>query len=424
MTILKDLSVVWTLLHALAVFFMLCESRYSKKRFAIIISSTIVPLVIANFLLFVFIGFENYGTLMLLTLSLPSCLIFWFTAKHRDGRYLFTFCMVDTIVLEILYVTNILNHYLTPNSYIVLFAVRILIFPLMEIWIYKKVRKMYIEVQNVSKLGWGHYAIIGLLLYLTMTILMTHPTPITERPESLLPLILLFILMPVIYINIISTLGHLHKLHEMTEQENILKLQISNITSRMEQLAEADNKFRVERHNFRHKMKTISSLLDSMQYDECRALLDEYCEQIREPQVKRYCQNPVIDAVLSTYIRMAENHNIKVTFGFAFPDVLPMSETELATAIANAMENAVNACEKLQEDKRYIDIKVLSRPRFIIQIANSYEGEISFDENDIPINDHEDHGFGTRFIAAFCNKHNGFYQFKADKNKFTVFMNF
>lgn len=424
MTILKDISVMWSLCHTLVLFLLLFESRHPKKKALTLTLATMVPLILVNFLLFIILGFNKYGTLMLLTLSLPSCIFFWFMAKHRDGRFFFTFCMVDTTVLELIYITNILNHYLTPDSYIVMFVARLLAYPLIELVTYKKLRPIFLDVQKDIKRDWGIFAVIGALFYIAITLLMTYPDPITDRPEHIPVLVLLFLLMPVIYIHIISTLRRQQKLHEMSQQENILKLQVSNLTSRMDELAAADHKFRVERHNFRHKMKTISSLLETEQYDECRTLLEEYNESLEQTKIKRYCQSTIIDAVLSTYIQRAENNGIKVTFGFAFPDIIPVNETELATAIANALENAINACEKLYKEKRFIDIKVLNRPRFIIQIANSYEGDVEFDENDIPVNHEEDHGFGTRFIAAFCNKNGGFYQFKADGEKFTLYLNF
>lgn len=82
---------------------------------------------------------------------------------------------------------------------------------------------------------------------------------------------------------------------------------------------------------------------------------------------------------MSSYIRRSEVKSIKLTYGFAFPDTIPVNEAELATAIANALKNAINACEKLESEKRYIDIKVLDRPRFIIQIVNSYKGDVAFE---------------------------------------------
>ena len=183
MELLKDISVIWSLIHTLVMFLLLFESRYPKKKTMTITLATMVPLIVINFLLFVLLGFEKYGTLMLLTLSLPSCVVFWFLAKHRDGRFFFTFCMVDTTVLEIVYITNILNHYLTPNTYISMFIIRLLIYPLIELWAYKKLRPMFLDVQRHIKKGWGIFAIIGVLFYVAITLLMTYPTPVTERPE-------------------------------------------------------------------------------------------------------------------------------------------------------------------------------------------------------------------------------------------------
>lgn len=421
---LREISLFWSMIHALVLFFLLFESRYPKKKTMVISFATMIPLIAANTLFAFIYDADTMGMALLVTLSLPSLIVFWILAKNRDGRFLFTFCLVDTVVLEIIYITQILNYYITPDSYIFMFVVRLIAFPLLEWFVYRKLRTEFLNVQKHTNKGWGIFAVIGALFYVLMSLSMSYPCAVTERPEYLPAVGLLLVLIPVIYIHIISTLHRQQNMHEITQQENILKLQVSNLTSRMDELSAADDKFRVERHNFRHKMKTLASLIKTEQYGECMNLLAEYEEALDKTKVKRYCQHTVLDAVLSSYIHKAQDKDIKVSMGFAFPDTIPMYETELATAIANALENAINACEKVDPDKRYIDIKVLNRPRFMIQIANSYVGNIEFDEDDIPVNNEKDHGFGTRFIAAFCQKNGGFYQFNADGEKFTLYLNF
>lgn len=410
--------------HTIVLFFLLFESRLSVRKTIMITASTMIPLTVINLFLAFSLDADQMGLVMLLTLSLPSLAVFWPMAKYRDGRFFFTFCFVDTMVLVFIFFTQILNFYTTPDTDIVMFISRLILYPLMEWITIKTLRKPYLDVQRYTHSGWSIFAVISALFYVLMVLVFNYPKAITERPEYLPAALLLLVLIPFLYTHMITTLRRQQKLHEMIEQENILSLQVSSLTARIGELAAADEKFRMERHNFRHKMKTIASLLDAQQYAECRTLLSEYNEAMERTRAKRYCQHAVIDAVLSTYIQRAESKNIKVTFGFAFPDTLPVNETELATAIANALENAINACEKLDEDRRFIDIKVLCRPGFMIQISNSYEGEVDFDENGIPVNPEEDHGFGTRFIAAFCHKHDGFYDFVADGSKFTLYLNF
>ncbi len=421
---LRELSLFWSMFHALVLFFLLYESRYAQKKTRVISIATMTPLTILNLFLAFFLDADQMGLILLFTLSLPSLLIFWFLAKNRDGRFFFTFCLVDTVVLEVIYITQILDHYITPKSNLFMFLTRLVIFPLIVWFVIKKVRSYYLEVQKFTKEGWSVFALIGALFYILISLAVNHPNSVITRPEYLPSVFLIFVLIPIIYVHIISNLHRQQKIHNMKEQENMLNLQVSNLTSRMNELTEADGKFRVERHNFRHKLKTLASLIKTEQYNECLSLLIDYEEALDKTRIERYCQHTVLDAVLSTYIQRARDRNIKLDLGFAFPDKLQMKEAELATAIANAFENAINACEKVEPEHRFINIKVLNHPRFVIQIANSYVGEIEFDQDEIPINRENDHGFGTRFIAAFCEKNGGFYQFHADGKIFTLYLNF
>ncbi|MBQ4528861.1 MAG: GHKL domain-containing protein [Clostridia bacterium] len=422
MTILRDISMLWSMFHTLVLFFFLFESRYPKKKAATIVMLTMIPLIIVNLILFAVLGFDSYGTLMLATLSLPSCVILFLLSKHRDGRFFFTFCMVDTIILEIVYITNLLNPYISPSNYIFMFIVRILGLPLLELWVYRKLRPIYLEVQKKSGNGWGIFAIIGFLFYIVITLLMTYPDNIANRPHQIPALILMFILMPVIYIHIISALRRQQLYYEQDEQERIMQLQVSNITERVNELGEANEAFRKERHDFRHKLKVIASLVETKQYDELDRIVKEYETNIHKTQVVRYCKSAVVDAVLSIYINRAKNSGIDVKLGFAFPDSYEANESELATALANAVENAIHACEKLPQNERFIEIKVLSKPKFIVMVRNSFDGNVEFDENGIPQTREEGHGIGTLSIVAFCEKVGGYYEFNAEDKVFTLFM--
>lgn len=420
--LLRNISMLWSLFHSLIMFLMLFEPRYSKKKTVIVSLAAMVPLFAINFVLFLWVGADRFGAVSLISLTLPSVIIFWFLAKYRDGRFFFTFFMVNTIMHEIVYLTKILNHLITPDTYVLMFAVRMLIFPLLEILLLWNFRGRYLSVVSNNKKGWGFSVIFGGIMYVAIMFLMNMPTSITDTPEYLSIIILLFLQMPVMYMYMILSRRHQQRMYERIEQEKILQLQSSNMLARMEELAASNEKFREERHNFRHKMKTIASLVESQQYEDLEELLEEYQEALQKNIVVRYCKNAVIDAVLSAYIKKAEHKNIEVRIAPDFPDEMTVKVAELATALANAIENAIHACEKLPERKRFIDIKIISKPQFMIMIRNSFEGHVEFDDDGIPVSRDEGHGFGTRSIAAFCNKIGGYYQFKAENNIFTLYM--
>ena len=420
MTIFRDISILWSFVHVLILFIFLYESRFSKKKTLIWTLAVMTPLIVLNMILYFVLGPQlTGGALIMLTCTLPSLIFFWIMAKHRDGRFFFTFCMVDTLSYEIMCITNIIDFYL-GETYIFLFVSRLILFPLLEWFVYKQLRPTFLSVQQHTKKGWYTFAAVGAIFYVVLLLAMTTPTLITERPEELPAFIMLLILMPVLYLNIFFTLRSQQKIYEVNEQDNLLRVQVSNMTTRIEELNAAEERSKIDRHDFRHKMRTIVKLIRDKRYEELDAIANSYDKEASESAVKRYCSFAAIDAVLASYIKRAENRNIKVNMGLTFPNPLPLSEAELATVFANAIENAINACEKIDESKRHIEIQVIKSPRFMIQISNSFNGKVEFDRNGIPVSHTPGHGIGTRSIVAFCEKHKAFYEFKADDQRFSL----
>ena len=65
MAILRDLSIWYSFLNIFIMFQALYEPRFSRKKAVIISTSVMIPLIAANFALFLLLGYEGYGTLML-----------------------------------------------------------------------------------------------------------------------------------------------------------------------------------------------------------------------------------------------------------------------------------------------------------------------------------------------------------------------
>ena len=416
MIILKDLSVLWSAAHTLIMFALLFESRYPRKKTFLLTMYTMVPLLLANVLLFLFVDTLGHAAL-LVTCVLPSFLFFWFLAKHRDGRFIFTFCLSDTLWLEILYITNILDFYL-GNTYIFMFISRLIAYPLLEWFIYKTVRPIYFEVQRWISKGRYVFSAISAIFYVMMLLSMSHPTMIMERPEYLPAFVLQLILMPVVYTHIFITLRRQKQLHDTTQQENILQVQVTSLRSRIEEFTAAHDQHRQERHDFRHKLRTLAALAAKGDYGQLQQLAREYEKNLDEYTLDHYCSHPVLDAVLASYLTWARHKGITVTTALDFPEQLQVNESELATVFANALENAIHACEKLPQGERYLEIKVLCTPCFMVQIRNSFDGIIAFDENSIPISPQKGHGFGTRSIVTFCEKHDAFLSFVSHDTTF------
>lgn len=79
----------------------------------------------------------------------------------------------------------------------------------------------------------------------------------------------------------------------------------------------------------------------------------------------------------------------------------------------------MNACLQIPNinDRAIRIVCNIKNDKLFIQITNSYHGAVLF-ENDLPISSEENHGLGTKSIAAVAQKYGGVYSFQAEDSFF------
>ncbi len=86
MTILRDLSVLWSLFHILILFMMLYRSRYSRRKTMILMGISMGLVILVNMAGLVRYGAEVMGKVFVLTCTLPSLFFFlvYFKGQERE----------------------------------------------------------------------------------------------------------------------------------------------------------------------------------------------------------------------------------------------------------------------------------------------------------------------------------------------------
>ena len=206
LTVLRDLSVLWCLVHILILFMLLYRSRYSQKKTLILTTAAMTPVIIVNVTGLMLLGTDRMGRLFFLTCTLPSLFFFYYMSRDRRGRFLFTFCLSDTVAYWIIIVTNLLDHYIGGGYYILMFAGRLVLFPLLEWWAYRKLRRPYLELQDSVGKGWNVFAGMAALYYLLLVAMANFPEIIIRRPQEMPAFVLVLILMPMTYATIFTAM--------------------------------------------------------------------------------------------------------------------------------------------------------------------------------------------------------------------------
>ena len=379
-----------------------------------------IPLMLYNVLFFLRFGPNRTGQLILFNCTIPSLIFFYFLSKYRDGRFFFTFCLADTISIEVIDLTNIIDFYLPGDFYLTMFLLRLIAFPLLEWIALKWLSKPFKEMQESIKEGWTAFAAISMVFYLLFILTANYPTIITGRPQYLPAFFLLSALMPMIYWCIFFTLFRQQKIYQMRERENLLRLQSSMMESRIEEITRSQEQLAIERHDLRHRFQILSTMLTHDDIQGAQQYIASSDRALSGTQIKRWCLNPVLDAVFSSYFLTAQEQDIRIEAEIDIPKNIRFDAVALSTVFGNALENAIQAVVKLPKEQRVIHCRCIRHPQLMFRISNPYEGVIRFDSDHFPVSEKEGHGIGSRSIAAYCEKHGAFCDYTAEDGWFTM----
>lgn len=404
MTILRDISMLWSLFHILILFMLLYRSRFPRKKTIFLTGITMGPLALLTVAGLAYYGAEFMGRIFILTLTLPSFLFFWFMSKDKKGKFFFTFCMTDTAALWIIGVTNIADFYLGGQQYILMLIGRLILFPLAEWAAYRYLRKPYNELQEAVDGGWGLFAGMTALYYVLLTVSANFPVMVTKRPGELPTFLLILLLMPLTYRTIFVAMYRQLLLHRKKQSERILMEQKNTLEVQLD----SQMNIRKLKHDMKGYTATLSGLLTEGKIDEALAYL-KGVELKMNIQAGQYCANPYLNAVFVHYAEKLEEMGVVFKSSIQIgAENLP--SIELCQILSNGLENACDALKRLEKEERRISLHMgYNRNYLLIRIKNKCRGDLHVVQGEIPATDKEgfDHGFGLATIKEMAGRLDG-----------------
>lgn len=404
MTILRDLSVLWSLSHILILFILLYRSRYPKKRTIILTAVFMGPLALLHVAGMVIYGPEFMGQAFLLTATLPSLLFFWFMSQDKKGQFFFTFCLADTVSFWIIVLTQIVDFYFGGQQYILMFIGRFVLFPLLEWAVYRYLRKPYRELQESVTKGWGLFAGMTALYYLLLAVMAFFPVSITKRPQELLAFLLIMALMPMTYATIFAAMYHQLLLFRKQQSERMLREQKNALEMRLEN----QQYIRKVKHDMKSYTATLSGLLAAEKTEEAKDYLRDM-EQEMDFGWGQFCQNPYINATVACYDRKLEELHAKRRIDIRAGEE-PLPHMELCRILANGMENACDELNMLAQEMREMSVHMqYNRDCLLIRIKNRCREERYVEQGELPETDKEGqgHGYGLRSMQEDVERLSG-----------------
>ncbi len=134
-----------------------------------------------------------------------------------------------------------------------------------------------------------------------------------------------------------------------------------------------------------------------------------------------YCGNTAVNAVFANKLEQAKQYQIDIDYNLLIPQSLKLNNGEIGVLFGNLLDNAIDACQLLSDQKKWIDIVAkYENEHLILNIKNTTTGKNNADLLHSTKADKALHGFGLKSVEAVVEKHNGVIDYKVNGNIFEV----
>lgn len=403
---------------------MMCSTtkfKKSAKRIALILGIYLCYVCISSTVIIILFGYDFFLHIFLLTISAPAVYLVFRLAEEQPSKAVFNYTTQILLSLYLSASITLINAAF-QGSELTDFLMRLVSYALVIILEYRYLRRPFLRLSAITENGWLILALIPCSLMVLSVVLAVYPKSYTQNPTNVVFIYLLGAVIIIIYFSIFQYLFMQYRFQMTRQNFELLELQVNNLKDRLSENDKTAENTRIERHDARHRFQTIATLVENNDTQAALEYIHASLSQLHDAELTRYCSNPVLNAVLSSYLGDAKQKHICLETHLSIPDSLPVDVTELSIVFANALENAINACCRLPENERKIILKCIYKPSFMLEISNPYVGTILFSEDNLPISTTKGHGIGCRSIAAFCKKYDAFCSFQTENGWFTVKM--
>lgn len=198
------------------------------------------------------------------------------------------------------------------------------------------------------------------------------------------------------------------------------KYEMDIILEEVSRNKENEEKQRILRHDMRHVLNNIATLIKENRYTEALMTIEGYNKSIIETTNTNYCENTILNSIICYFEAKCKANNVEYSVKVNdFESELHCPIEEVGLILSNILENAYNA--SIKTSKPFIKLTfVNNRGRIILQVINSYKGKIKFDNNNMPISQKEGHGVGSTSIQYYAKKNDLLVDYNVTNDTFKI----
>lgn len=212
---------------------------------------------------------------------------------------------------------------------------------------------------------------------------------------------------------------HLRTLHELDTMKNNRSFQEKYWNDYMA----SSQQIRKSKHDMLNNYIGLYGLLNEGKYDEVKASIESKICHLKDMETVIYLNNPRIDAILSKKKSDAALHHIQMRYHIGLVRLGYIDDEDLGILLANALDNAIEATVKSNND--VIDVDIFTNKSYLcIKVMNYVEdiNSVHFYKTS-KIDDVLNHGIGIRSMRECAKKYNGYLEYRKEDDRVILIVN-
>lgn len=194
-----------------------------------------------------------------------------------------------------------------------------------------------------------------------------------------------------------------------------------------QQLSQMMQENRENIHDMKHHIRTLQELADNNEIEKIQGYLNELGESVFKGDQMLWTESRILNTILNKKKEEAENKGIRVEIQSDLAFQLPFTDRELCAVFCNLLDNAIEACEAVEEGKRWIEVSLQKQGEMAFVIIGNSIARKPDIRNGFPVSHKPDenmHGLGLKSVNRNVKRHGGDLQFEIGEKVFRIYLSF
>ena len=213
---------------------------------------------------------------------------------------------------------------------------------------------------------------------------------------------------------LVAIISRRYVLEKTMIQEDYISAELNYIN----QYKKNQQETRAFRHDIINNLSMLSAIHDGNNYDEAQEYLNTLLGNVRAMSPKYNTGDEMLDCIVGMKSSKMDEEGIDFTLDGVIDGGLGMRPVDICSIFANALDNAIEACERIpDESDRWIRLDIKRTDKFFsILLSNSMTDDAKAEITDKLFKDGERitskkdrslHGYGTQNMKTTISKYDG-----------------